>query len=203
MNGSEPNGQTLPGAGAVGNTTAPALRPYPFLDPPKEADEVGRLGDYRVFRLLGSGGMGYVFEAEELALHRRVALKVLKPELAAEQGNRERFLREARAAAAINSDHVVTIYQIGDGELPYLVMPFLEGESLQSRIERPNPITLRTALEIARQTADGLAAAHALGLVHRDIKPANLWLEERTEGARSTAPEKPGVLRPPPTTLRV
>jgi len=142
-----------------------------------QPDELGRLGDYRVLRLLGIGGMGIVFEAEELALARRVALKVLLPELANDPENRERFLREARAAAAVESDNVVTIFFVSSGDVPYLAMQFLEGETLQSRIDRPPALTLREALEIACQTAAGLAAAHDKGLVHRDIKPANLWLE--------------------------
>ncbi|MFO0822082.1 MAG: serine/threonine-protein kinase [Gemmataceae bacterium] len=150
---------------------------YRFLSPPQTSDELGRLGDYRVLRVLGTGGMGVVFEAEELALRRRVALKVLLPELAGSQDYRERFLREARAAAAIVSDHVVTIYFVSGGEVPYLAMPLLEGESLQTWIDRKPPLTLQESLEIARQTAIGLAAAHDRGLVHRDIKPANLWLE--------------------------
>src|SRR5262245_2712031 len=133
-----PNESTFPGQRPVGNTTNPELfPPYPFLSPPRAIDEIGRLGGYRVIRLLGSGGMGFVFEAEELALHRRVALKVLKPELAAEPSHRVRFVREARAAAAINSDHVVTIYQVSDKDIPYLAMQFLEGESLQARLEGP------------------------------------------------------------------
>src|SRR5262245_8889368 len=109
----EPPDPTLAGENPVGNSTERVARKlYPFLEPPKGEDELGRLGDYRVLRLLGSGGMGLVFEAEELSLHRHVALKVLKPELATNPDQRKRFLREARAAAAINSDHVVTIYQI-------------------------------------------------------------------------------------------
>ncbi|MCE9564712.1 MAG: transporter substrate-binding protein [Planctomycetes bacterium] len=155
---------------------------YSFLAPALAPDEIGRLGDYRILRPLGAGGMGIVFEAEEIALRRQVALKVLFPELAKDKENRERFLREARAAAAIISDHVVTIYYVASGDLPFLAMQFLEGESLQSRIDRDPPLTLRDALEIARQTALGLAAAQEKDLIHRDIKPANLWLEPLAEG---------------------
>ncbi len=160
---------------------------YSFLLPAMGADELGRLGDYRVLRLLGAGGMGVVFEAEEIALRRRVALKVLLPELATEADNRERFLREARAAAAVVSDHVVTIYYVAGGDLPYLAMQFLEGESLQSRLDRQPPLTLREALKIAQQTALGLAAAQEKGLIHRDIKPANLWLEGKVDGVETKA----------------
>lgn len=174
---------------------------FPFLDPPLRPDEIGRLGDYRVLRSLGAGGMGLVFEAEEPSLARRVALKVLRPELAADAEHRERFLREARSAAAINSDHVVTIYQISDGTPPYFAMQFLEGESLDTRLEGTTRITLRAALEIARQTAEGLAAAHEKGLTHRDIKPANLWLEAKP--LMSKTGDRPGVLRPQATATRV
>ncbi|MCE9564711.1 MAG: transporter substrate-binding protein [Planctomycetes bacterium] len=162
---------------------------YSFLSPALAPNELGRLGDYRVLRLLGTGGMGIVFEAEELALARRVALKVLLPELTKDPENRERFLREARAAAAVASDHVVTIYNVASGDLPYLVMQFLEGETVQSRIDRRPALTLREALEITRQTALGLAAAHEKGLVHRDIKPANLWLEPVQNVERGTQSE--------------
>jgi len=171
----------------------PNRDPYPFLSPPQAPGELGVLGGYRILKLLGSGGMGFVFEAHEIALRRRVALKVLKPELALDAENRERFLREARAAAAIESDHVVAVFHIKDAEPPYLAMQFLEGETLQARIEQSPPITLRNALEIARQTAAGLAAAHALGLIHRDIKPANLWLERRND----THPPDAGCHPPP------
>lgn len=152
--------------------------PYPFLSPPQGADEIGRFADHRVLRLLGSGGMGLVFAAEDVTLRRPVALKVLKPELAADPESRERFLREARAAAGITSDYTVTVLHVGEAAgLPYLVMPLLVGETLQARVEGPNGLDLRTALVIARDTAAGLAAAHAKGLIHRDIKPANIWLE--------------------------
>src|SRR5262245_35324804 len=161
-----------------GEIALPSARQYPFLDSRQAADELGRFSDYRVIRLLGSGGMGFVFEAEELSLRRSVAIKVLKPELAGDPISRERFLREARAAAEISSDYVVTVLRVGEaGDLPFLVMPLLYGEILQARIERPTFLDLRTALIIARDTAAGLVAAHARGLTHRDIKPANIWLE--------------------------
>ncbi len=165
-----PDGETRPGAREKGA--------YPFLRAPQGPGELGRFDGYRVIRLLGSGGMGFVFEAEELSLRRPVALKVLRPELAADPENRERFLREARAAAEISSDHVVTVLSVGEAAgVPFLTMPLLAGETLQTRIERLARVDLRTALVVARDTASGLAAAHARGLIHRDIKPANIWLE--------------------------
>jgi len=171
---------------------------YPFLKPPLETDDLGSLGPYRILQVLGVGGMGVIFEAEDTSLHRRVALKVLRHDLANDLESRPRFLREARAVAAINSDHVVSIYQIVDGDPPYLVMQLLSGESLQSRIEQLEPITLHEALMVARQTAEGLAAAHALGMIHRDIKPANLWLEKTPspEGETSNV----STLHMPPST---
>ena len=156
---------------------------YSFLGPPCGPGEIGRIGDYRVLRLLGSGGMGAVFEAEDTILHRSVALKVLRPELAVDQESRERFLREAQAAAAIGTEHVVTIYHVGEvAVVPYIAMEFLHGQTLQERLHRQAPLDLVTALTVARQTAAGLAAAHEKGLIHRDIKPANLWMESDGPG---------------------
>ena len=202
MSATDPSETAEQGGKPPGETPRTVPRnAFPFLDPPLRPDEIGRLGSYRVLRSLGAGGMGLVFEAEEPSLARRVALKVLRPELAGDADHRERFLREARSAAAIDSDHVITIYQISDGTPPYFAMQFLEGESLDTRLEGTTPITLRAALEIARQTVEGLAAAHEKGLTHRDIKPANLWLEAKP--LMSRAGDRPGVLRPQATATRV
>jgi eukaryotic-like serine/threonine-protein kinase len=153
-----------------------------LLAPAQAADEVGRLGPYRVLRTLGVGGMGVVFEAEDILLRRVVALKTLRPLLAADQAARKRFLREAQAAAAVTHDHLVTIHQVGeDRGIVFLAMQRLQGETLEERLARleasASLIDLGEALRVAREAAQGLAAAHARGLVHRDIKPANLWLE--------------------------
>lgn len=184
MNDTDPNelSQSAALPDAETQTAATGRPAYRFLGPRLAPGELGRFGGYRVIRLLGSGGMGLVFEAEEVALRRPVALKVLKPELAADPDARERFLREARAAAEVVSDHVVTVYSVGEAVgLPFLAMPLLFGETLQARLEGPGPLDLRTTLAVLRDTAMGLAAAHAKGLIHRDIKPANVWLE--TDGA--------------------
>ncbi|HEY1189229.1 MAG TPA: transporter substrate-binding protein [Gemmata sp.] len=176
MSDSDSANQTRPRVSA--DETARVRNPYVFLGAAQRPDEIGRFGDFRVLRLLGSGGMGLVFAAEEVTLGRPIALKVLKPELAADPESRERFLREARAAAGVTSDYVVTVLHVGEENgLPFLAMPLLVGETLQARIEQPVPLDLRTALVVARDTAAGLAAAHAKGLIHRDIKPANIWLE--------------------------
>jgi hypothetical protein len=131
--------------------------------------------------------MGVVFRAEDPQLGRPVALKALLPGMAAIASARERFLREARAAAALKHDHVVTIHQVGeDRGVPFLAMELLEGEPLDARLQREGGLPVAEVLRIGRETAEGLAAAHARGLVHRDIKPDNLWLESRGEEGPST-----------------
>jgi serine/threonine protein kinase len=152
--------------------------PEGLLGPPRGPEEIGRLGPYRVFRVLGVGGMGVVLEAVDEQLQRPVALKALLPQLAASASARERFLREARAAAAIDHDHVVTIYQVGeDRGIPYLAMPLLQGETLDTRLRRDRRLGVAEAARVGREVAEGLAAAHRRGVVHRDVKPANIWLE--------------------------
>jgi serine/threonine protein kinase len=157
-----------------------------LLAPPQAADELGWLGPYRVLAVLGEGGMGVVFEAEDPQLERRVALKVMRPGQAGEVGRR-RFLREARATAAIEHDHIVPIFQVGEapvegvGVVPFLAMPFLRGETLEARLERDRNLPAGELLRVGRELALGLAAAHEKGLIHRDLKPANVWLEAKTD----------------------
>jgi serine/threonine protein kinase len=159
--------------------TKPAANPAAhreYLRPPEGPDELGRLGGYILRRVLGEGGMGIVFEAEDAALHRPVAVKVLKPSLCNESF-RKRFVQEARIAAALPHDHIITIYQAGeDNGVPFLAMERLHGESLEDRLRRDRWLPLAEALDVARQVADGLAVAHRRHLVHRDIKPDNVWL---------------------------
>lgn len=146
--------------------------------PAESADELGRIGHYRILKLLGAGGMGAVFLAEDLQLHRHVALKMMRPKAAMAAGATERFLREARSAAALRHDHILTIYQVGEEQgVPFLAMEYLEGESLEDRLRRDPVLPLNQTLRIGREIAEGLAAAHAKGLIHRDIKPGNIWLE--------------------------
>jgi serine/threonine protein kinase len=157
---------------------------YDFLEPAQADDELGRLGPYRVLRVVGTGGMGVVFEAEDLGLRRRVAIKALLPAVAERGCNRERFLREAQATASIEHEHIVTIYQVGEHHnIPYMVMQFLQGESLETRLLREVRLPVVETLRIARETATALAAAHECLLVHRDVKPANIWLESRGQGS--------------------
>jgi hypothetical protein len=166
------------GGSAVAGGAAPPLDYAQLLTPPQQAGELGRLGPYRVLRLLGTGAMGAVFMAEDIQLARPVALKVMLPALSVNPDSRARFLREARAAAAIQHDHIVTVFQVGeDRGVPFLAMQLLEGETLEDRLRRPPPLLVPTVLRLAREIADGLAAAHQRGLLHRDVKPSNIWLE--------------------------
>jgi serine/threonine protein kinase len=149
-----------------------------LLAPARAPDEIGRLGDYRILRVLGVGGMGVVFQAEDVHLRRPVALKAMLPRTGPAENSRKRFLREARAAAALKHDHVVTIYHVGeDRGIPFLAMEFLDGESLDTRLKRVGRLPPAEVVRVGREVAEGLAAAHARGLIHRDIKPGNLWLE--------------------------
>lgn len=159
----------------------PASNLAALLAPPQMPDELGRLGAYRILEMLGSGGMGVVYKAEDPSLQRLVALKVMLPSLASNSHAKERFLREARAMAALTHDNIAAVYQVGeDRAIPFLAMPLLQGEPLEQRLVREPCLPLSEAMRIARETALGLAAAHERGMIHRDIKPANLWLESRT-----------------------
>jgi WD40 repeat protein len=158
-----------------------------FLDPTDEPGALGRFGPYLVLEVLGQGGMGLVLKALDPALHRVVAIKVLAPQLATSANARQRFLREARAAASVSHDHVASIYAVDEVRgLPFLVMPCIAGRSLQERIDRSGPLGLKEILRIGMQVAQGLAAAHAQGLIHRDIKPANILLENGVERVKIT-----------------
>ncbi len=152
--------------------------PLHFLRSARDPSHLGELGHYHILEVVGQGAMGIVLRAFDTALNRIVAIKVLHPNLATSASARLRFTREAQAAAAVSHDHVVTIHAVDQhDEIPYLVMQFVEGESLQERIHRHAPLETPEILRIGMQIASGLAAAHAQGLVHRDIKPANILLE--------------------------
>jgi predicted Ser/Thr protein kinase len=167
-----------PGVSDDGAAHYPQGEPTDFLAPPHGPDELGRLGSYRVLKVLGTGGMGIVFQAEDPQLRRKVALKVMKPDLAANPTARKRFLREAQTTASIKHDHIVTIYQVGeDRGVPFLAMEFLEGAPLDGWLKKGRRPDAALILRFGREIAQGLAAAHARGLIHRDIKPANIWLE--------------------------
>ncbi len=152
---------------ARGSGSAPGSDTLPLID------------EYRVIEKIGEGGMGAVYLAEDTKLGRRAALKTMKPALAADPTNRDRFTREARAAATVEHDNIVPIWRVGEATdgTPYIAMPFLQGEMLDSRLKREPQAPLGLLVKMAREVADGLAAAHAKGLIHRDIKPGNIWLE--------------------------
>jgi WD40 repeat protein len=171
------------GTGPGGGDAAPDLG---FLDPPARPDTLGRLGQYEILEVVGRGGMGIVLKAFDQVLHRVVAVKVLDPARAAGAEARKRFIREAQAAAAVTHDHVVTIHAVHDGAVPYLVMQFVAGVSLEDKIRRAGALDVAEVLRIGMQVASGLAAAHAQGLVHRDIKPANILLENGIQRVKIT-----------------
>jgi len=148
------------------------------LEPSTSPESIGRLGDTEILEVIGQGGFGVVLKGFQPELKRLVAVKVLAPQLAVSAPARKRFAREAQATAAILHPNVMPILTVhSSGKLPYIVMPYVACESLQQRIDRTGPLELVDILRIGIQTANGLAAAHAQGLVHRDVKPANILLE--------------------------
>lgn len=158
-----------------------------FLAPTDDPHMLGRLGSYEVSGIVGAGGMGIVLKAFEPSLARFVALKVLAPSFWKDHQARERFAREARAAASIVDDNVIEIYGVDEvNEIPFFAMPYLRGDTLQARIDRQGPFRTEEILRVAMQVASGLAAAHAQGLVHRDIKPANILLGTGADRVRIT-----------------
>jgi serine/threonine-protein kinase len=149
------------------------------------------IGQYRLLRKIGSGGMGAVYLAEHALLGRRAAIKTLLPSLSKHRDVVERFFNEARATSAINDPGVVQIYDFGyhvDGTA-YIVMEYLEGESLDARLRRLGRLPAGAALRIARQAACALGAAHARGIVHRDLKPENLFLVRDPEAQGGERPK--------------
>lgn len=153
-----------------------------MLVPTDDPRMLGRIGTYEIVGVLGRGGMGVVFKGFDAALNRYVAIKMLLPHLATSGAARKRFAREAQAAAAVVNDHVMAIHAVAEWQgMPYLVMPYGRGSSLQKRLNDEGPLEVAEVLRIGMQTARALAAAHAQGLVHRDVKPANILLDEGVE----------------------
>src|SRR5437763_14839546 len=158
-----------------------------FLAPSQKPGSLGCLAHYEILEVVGRGGMGVVFRAFDPKLHRVVALKALAPQLATSSAGRQRFVREARAAAAVTHDNVIDIHAVEDaGPVPYLVMRFIDGRTLQKKLDRTGQLPLKEILRIGMQMAEGLAAAHRQGLVHRDVKPANILLENGVERVKIT-----------------
>jgi serine/threonine protein kinase len=158
-----------------------------ILEPPTKPGTLGRLGHYEVREVVGRGGMGIVLKAFDEKLLRVVAIKLLAPALAGSGEARKRFVREARAAASVTHDNVIGIHEVEDGgRIPYLVMQFVGGRTLQQKLDRTGPLPLKEILRIGLQIAEGLAAAHRQGLIHRDIKPANVLLENGIERVKIT-----------------
>ncbi|MBI1832624.1 MAG: serine/threonine protein kinase, partial [Planctomycetes bacterium] len=172
------NDETLGNRRAASGDDDPDAFTHDFLRPPQAADEIGRLGHFRILKELGRGGMGAVYLAEDIRLLRPVALKVMLPKFASRAKSKERFLREARTAASIENDHIIAIFEVDeDNGIPFLTMPVLKGESLHARLDRETSLPVAEVLRIGWQICQGLQAAHERDLVHRDLKPANLWLE--------------------------
>ncbi len=179
-------GDSQPVAEQSSRTRQLSLR---FLQPASDSAYLGRLAHFDVMRVLGRGGMGVVLEAFDSRLQRNVALKVLDPELADDEIARQRFCREARAAASITHENVVAVHQVeraGDDSLPYLVMQVIVGESLEQRLARDGKLSVREIVRIGMQAAHGLGAAHSQGLIHRDIKPGNILLEAPNDRVKLT-----------------
>ena len=147
---------------------------------------IGQLLDkkYRIVRLLGEGGMGAVYEGENVRIHHRVAIKLLHAGIADNASVVERFEREAQAAGKIGSDHIVEVYDLG--ELPsgsrYMVMEYLDGENLTARVTKAGRLTPQVAAPLMVQLLEGLEAAHKAGIVHRDLKPDNIFLTKDKRG---------------------
>ncbi len=183
--------QQLQGPLEAGSTETPLKHPthlaeeplsppdFSFLQASTKPGSLGSLGHYEILKILGQGALGVVFLAFDEKLHRHVAIKTMNVQMASNSPPRKRFLREARAAAAIRHPNVVQVHAVEEQPIPYLVMEYIEGQTLQQRQREQGPLDVLQVVIIGRQIASGLAAAHALSLVHRDVKPGNIMLEQR------------------------
>ncbi|MBS2013849.1 MAG: protein kinase [Deltaproteobacteria bacterium] len=141
-------------------------------------------GKYRIESTIGSGGMGVVLGAQDTSLGRPVAIKFLSPQKARREGSVPRFIREARAAASIQSEHVVRVYEVGElpGGSPFIVMEHLRGADLSQVLASRGPLPIEEAVDYVLQACEAIGEAHALGIVHRDLKPQNLFVAQRPDG---------------------
>ncbi|MEZ6039247.1 MAG: protein kinase [Planctomycetaceae bacterium] len=172
----------VPCDATIASLKSPAPVNLDFLSPTDDPHMLGRFAGYEISGVVGRGGMGIVLKGFDASLNRYAAIKVLAPHYASSGAARQRFGREAQAAAAVVHDNVIAIHGVSEfNNLPYLIMPYIKGQSLQKRIDRHGPLSIPEILRIAMQTARGLAAAHDQGLVHRDIKPGNVLLPENVE----------------------
>lgn len=137
-----------------------------------------QVGQYKIQRLLGAGGMGEVYLAEDILLNRRVAIKFLSPYSLDNEEAKRRLLQEARAAAKLDHPNLCAIYEVGETDRPYIVMPYVEGETLDIKLKQ-NPLAMSVALKVATQVADAVAEAHEHNIIHRDIKPSNIIITPR------------------------
>jgi hypothetical protein len=143
------------------------------------ADQPERIGAYEILRTIGRGGMGVLYHARDTSRHREVALKVMSADVLEDDAARERFHHEARLAARLQHRNIVKVFEYGqDGDLPFIAMEFLRGQSLAERLAVGEPVSLATKLDIVIQVCDGLQCLHEAGVVHRDVKPSNIWLLE-------------------------
>lgn len=148
-----------------------------YLKPANRENSLGRLGHYEILNVVGNGAFGTVLRAFDTKLERIVAIKLLALKMSSMSPARKRFLREARTSAQIRHENVVSIHSVEEDPIPYLVMEYIPGRTLQQQLEEHGPLDLPSALRLGKQIADGLAAAHARDLIHRDIKPGNILLE--------------------------
>jgi serine/threonine-protein kinase len=166
----------------TGGPASPAAGPAPGLPQPTDLTDQLIAGDFRILRTLGQGGMGSVYLAEQQSLKRKVALKFLRPEMAANPEALSRFRREAEAVARVNHANIVQVYAFGEADgRPFMALEYVEGRNLKEYVNRKGPLPLPVALTIIRQVAAALQRAAESGIIHRDIKPENILLTRKGE----------------------
>lgn len=169
----------------VDRIKSPEWAPPPFANEGFDPRKSWQNESFELISELGRGGMGVVYLAHEKSLDRKVAVKFLTPQLASQPGAKQRFVREAKAAAAIRDSGAITIHGVSEGSPPFIVMEYVEGETLQERMER-KPFTVEETIDIAKQIARVLHQAHSINVLHRDIKPANVLLDSHSQEAKLT-----------------